>query len=170
MVQKASTLNQSVNFFKCGKPGHRQAECNSNRVGSCFNCGKLGHRQAECWSKNNSNLNSNNAEAPIAFFTSLNASVQRKSDIIQWYMDSGTTDHMIKSSEYLESLETLQSSLKVDDTNQQGVGLEAVSKGVVSCSINGRKIEFVKNLHHNLLFVSKLDKKGFYVMFGVLKY
>lgn len=67
-------------------------------------------------------------------------------------------DHMINSSEYLESL---QNSLKIDDANKNDVGLEAVSKGIVRCSLNGRKVElhdvlYVKNLRHNLLSVSKI--------------
>ena len=113
--------------FKCGKFGHKQAQCRSKAVAIvCYECGEKGHKANACHKAQKKPFDIRNKETRKRFFTKRNegnlttelndtdgfsfyASDTREEDShFVLLIDSGCTSHMIKDIELFSHLETSQ--------------------------------------------------------------
>lgn len=90
----------------------------------CHNCGKYGHKRADCrkpqkdnkGESGSANLTTENskkkssAEEEFAF----NVEAEINGEIVIWFLDSGATEHLARSSERLENLRALKSPIQIN--------------------------------------------------------
>ncbi|KAK9708387.1 Zinc knuckle [Popillia japonica] len=94
---------KNVKCFKCKKRGHF---ANGNTVHNpkknvkCFKCKKRGHFANECPTKTEKVNKSNSSEAKNAFHAVL-LSNSTTPNLDEWYIDSGTSQHMTMNEELL---------------------------------------------------------------------
>ena len=139
----SSHFSKDVKCFKCGKFGHKQAQCRSKTVAIvCYECGEKGHKANACPKAQKKPFDKRNKETQKRFFTkrnegnlttelndtdgfSFHASDQREDGSqFELLIDSGCTSHMIKEIELFSYLETSQKG-KVSCAN----GTESVVEG-----------------------------------------
>lgn len=92
---------------------------------------------------------------------------------ILFILDSGTTDHLIKSDKFLKGIKNIDIPYEVA-VAEDGASIEVVSGGYlpVYCNVDGKKLDLTLNqvcvapkIRHNLLSVRKIDGKGGEVTF-----
>ena len=137
----------------------------NDREFKCYSCGKTGHIARNC----------NNNRQRKAFF-SLSVDDVKSDDIkydeIKFFLDSGATDHMIceKYGCIMKNIENFENALSVKSSKQE-ISLSCSKSGEIEIITNKnfecaiKEVLCVKDLHSNLLSVSKLDEKGYTIVF-----
>lgn len=92
---------------------------------NCFNCGKPGHKKSKCFRNSNFKFNTGannmisekNGEEKISFLAtsafSTSMGNEKNYEILEMYIDSGATDHMIDSLEYFSSSQKLKDGIPI---------------------------------------------------------
>ena len=148
----------------------------------CYKCGKLGHKRSECKSGRWQNQNQHVAKAKVSttddekFMFVAHSGMGLKAEsknCLNFYLDSGATDHMINDESYLTKCKILDSPIQIS-VAKNGIYLMASKVGTVSGSLsaNGKKtagliedVLYVKDLSCNLLSIRKLEAKGIKTVF-----
>lgn len=104
----AFVARRNIKCFKCGKSGHFQTECKSNKDSEkkmndnkCFYCGKIGHYKAQCRFKGLKD----NKKMSNAFIVS--DSVHKKYEESKWLVDSGASEHMCRDRSLFSSFQSM---------------------------------------------------------------
>ncbi|KAK9707671.1 GAG-pre-integrase domain [Popillia japonica] len=146
----------------------------------CYACGKLGHKRINCRAYLNKkpeqagdqkgnrvydkNANLSVEENAVAFMTG-DCSQQSS---VNWFLDSGATDHMVNDIRLFRNLKKNQKSIKIA-VAKQGETLEAGCIGDIDIisEVNGKHLKipiqnvlYVPNLRHNLFSIRKIKEKG----------
>jgi len=146
--------------FKCGKTGHRAADCRSTKS-KCFKCGKPGHFSRDCPQRQQSEANVvretdiNETEACLQSAWSSTACGST-----QWIVDTGASRHMTPNKSILQNLRNEKGEVRVGD----GSVLRYWQVGDVYTEKNGRRLKIIGNvalipkLTSNLLSLGEITK------------
>lgn len=151
----------------------------------CYACGKLGHKIINCRAYLNKkpeqagdqkgnrvydkNANLSVEENAVAFMTG--DCSQRSS--VNWFLDSGATDHMVNDIRLFRNLKKNQKPIKIA-VAKQGETLEAECIGDIDIisEVNGKHLKipiqnvlYVPNLLQNLFSIRKIEEKGMKIVF-----
>ncbi|KAH0813975.1 hypothetical protein GEV33_008816 [Tenebrio molitor] len=121
----------------------------------CFNCGIIGHKKSECRkpkSKTEAKICEVNTELCFAGFA------QGEVDS-SWYLDSGCTEHLAKSSNSLKNVRPLEKPIQIRSA-KSGTFLTAKEMGDIPV-----ETVIVPNLEFNLLSVRRLEMNGLKIIF-----
>jgi hypothetical protein len=135
----------------------------------CFNCGIIGHKKSECRkpkSKTEAKICEVNTELCFAGFA------QGEADS-SWYLDSGCTEHLAKSSNSLKNVRPLEKPIQIRSA-KSGTFLTAKEMGDIPVKtvigeqtkrITIKNVLVVPNLEFNLLSVRRLEMNGLKIIF-----
>jgi hypothetical protein len=135
----------------------------------CFNCGIIGHKKSECRkpkSKTEAKICEVNTELCFAGFA------QGEADS-SWYLDSGCTEHLAKSSNSLKNVRPLEKPIQIRSA-KSGTFLTAKEMGDIPVEtvigeqtkrITIKNVLVVPNLEFNLLSVRRLEMNGLKIIF-----
>ena len=130
---------------------------------TCFVCNKPGHLAKNC------NVSNKKAFYTVSLLSNNSSEISKNS--IQFFFDSGATDHMISSKydKFLKNVEYFESPLAVQ-TSKCGINLMSYSYGDLDVYFNGESYTLenvlcVDDLGANLISVNRLDRKGFSITF-----
>lgn len=162
-----------IKCFKCGKNGHYQSACKTDKNNSvdninnnsCFYCGKFGHFKAQCKfrkNKNNNKFNSGSSKSN-AFMVS-NSSYELHQSM--WLVDSGASEHMCRDRALFTSYSSvLQKSVVVGN----GAVISALGSGQVAAQVfDGTNwidttidnVLYVPELKTNLFSMNRATERG----------
>ncbi|KAF2888877.1 hypothetical protein ILUMI_17296, partial [Ignelater luminosus] len=165
-----SKVKFKYNCYNCGKPGHKPSKCRFKTEGHW----KKQHKPKRYQSANISEQEENKNQDYINFIASSKKSQvvnNEKRDTITWILDSGASEHMVNRLEYFYKLEDLEIPVQITIAKDGENYLIAKKCGYIKMyAENGRiikvdKVLYVQNLKFNLMFVSKLEKRGLKVIF-----
>jgi hypothetical protein len=132
----------------------------------CYKCHKLGHYRNECpeWEEN-----ANFAEYQDEEETLLMAHTDSIVKNIEgaWYLDSGCSNHMIGTKEWLFDFDdSFRESVKLGNDSRMAV----MGKGNIRLNIEGRihvitDVYYLPGLSNNLLSIGQLQSKGLTIVF-----
>lgn len=138
--------------------GRGRGRSTSKETVECYKCHKLGHYQNECQEEG-----ANFAEFDEYEEMLMMVQDQCKNDTNQvWFLDSGCSNHMIGTKEWLFDLdETFRETVKLGDNSTMAVK----GRGNLKLNIDGKisvitDVYYLPNLRNNLLSVGQLQEKG----------
>lgn len=164
-----------VKCYKCGKTGHYQSDCKSNKNNSednvnknnCFYCGKSGHYIEQCRFRKHKEKSSKNKTKNNAFLVS-NASYEIHES--KWLVDSGASEHMCRDRALFTSIaSTSEKSVIVGN----GAVISVLGCGQMAVQVsNGTKwidtvidnVLYVPELKTNLFSVNRATDRGYVMM------
>lgn len=153
--QTRSQNDASFNVFphvcyKCGKPGHKIAECRSKHRGQfrgrrSVPRGQYNRQRGQFQSQNRSHGQDSGSQANEAneiAFIALNSTVMSWKGINRFILDSGCTQHMVmgEMESYMSNIEELESEVKIGTAKNNEV-LYAKKKGTVKGICQGKEIK-----------------------------
>ncbi|KXJ83029.1 hypothetical protein RP20_CCG009471 [Aedes albopictus] len=150
----------------------------------CFGCQEEGHKLSECprnqqrdrgfkHGKQRPNANLANDKA-VSFVTLANGSGISEKRRVQWFVDSGCSDHLVKDEELFEELRPLKKPVEIA-VAKDGETIVARHSGTVKlisvvngecipCTVNN--VLYVPSLRFNLFSVLNVEKRGMKVVFN----
>lgn len=159
--------------FECGRFGHKRAECPDLRPAS----GKGHEKGTKPTVKTNRKFKSSGAhttrENEISFVATtgdgaLSAPTAISSERIEWFLDSGATDHMVRDKLLFEEMHPLKRKVSIS-VAKSGQVIVAESAGTIRVDmvIDGRRhpsvvknVLYVPELQCNLFSVRRLEDIG----------
>lgn len=171
--KKGLVESESIEVFQARKekhsPAYRPLEKNSKDKKpfpfECYNCGKKGHMKSECKFKKNRNtmnIETNKQESSSLSFLAIDNEILVSNSVntIEFVCDSGATDHLVNSEQFLQETETLQNPIVIN-TAKQGEKIVATKKGKIrEQNITVKDVLYVPTSRCNLLSVSKMESAG----------
>ena len=130
----------------------------------CYNCGKIGHYQNECWSNKEMHAkvaeNSSDREETL-LFSSSTSEESMKND---WFIDSGCSNHMCGKKEMFSNLdESFHASVRFG--NNEKVLVLGKEKIIIILQYGSSNfiydVFYVPSLYPNLLSLGQLSEKGY---------
>jgi transposase InsO family protein len=187
----AQTRNQTkTNPYQSSADNIQTANNKSSFPFKCHFCHKTGHKKSECRKlarKNNQEKNATgtahtaetckNEVATFDYcFSAHMESYTPASSIrsVKWYLDSGASEHLVSSREYLSEVKPLPKPIRIK-VAKSGSIVTAESYGcmIVKTHVGGKSYKikindvlFVPDLESNLLSVRKLEVCGFAIVFA----
>lgn len=143
---------------------------------NCYNCGKVGHKKSECRFRRREAHVTNKEEEEeekdkIAFITYEKPLRYDNNNKLEFYLDSGATDHLINSRIHLKKEEMLSSPIRIN-VAKTGQACHAESKGnievvlgIINIIAEIKDVLYIKDLRCNLLSVQKLANAGIKTIF-----
>lgn len=181
------TQSFRFNCYNCGRPGHKRSECRSKPKTISFNPQNKQPRNTNQYQNtNNYQSTSGNRHRPMSSshyvanmdeseeeavcFVAGSVSEHTVDDHIKWLLDSGASEHMANNEKYFFDLERLKIPIQIAVAKDKQT-LTATMSGNIKILYHGTVITvnnvlYIPNLKFNLLSVSKLEEKGFAVMFS----
>lgn len=167
----AFVAKRNFKCYKCGKSGHFQSDCPSNRDSEkkvndnkCFYCGKIGHYKAQCRFKRSKD----NKKMSNAFIVS--DSVHKQYEESKWLIDSGASEHMCRDRSLFSSFQSVtQKSVIVGN----GAAISVLGYGQMAVLVNNGSewidstidnVLFVPDLKTNLFSVNRAADRGYVIM------
>jgi Reverse transcriptase (RNA-dependent DNA polymerase)/gag-polypeptide of LTR copia-type/Zinc knuckle len=158
---------------KCGKVGHKKADCRSDKTGVCFECGKEGHFARDCPTKGNAG-NRNPPTAGTGMFVGMfecNQCSVPPSEKNMWLLDSGASTHVVTSAEGLLYPSSSNESVRVGN----GAALRATKQGTLQLKnkegnlIQLEDVQVVPGFIKNIISLGKLSRSGNKISFSDTK-
>lgn len=152
------------------------------KVFRCFGCHEEGHKLSECPKNKNQKKNTTHKQQSRANLADGNAVVfvtMSESDgypdhqPVQWFVDSGCSDHLVKDKDLFEELKPLKKPVEIA-VAKNGQSIVAHHSGTVRLQsvVNGKCIPcvvtnvlYVPSLRFNLFSVLNVEKRGMRVVF-----
>eukprot|EP00122_Pirum_gemmata_P021619 Pgem_evm1s20129 len=160
------TQEKGYNCHKCGKKGHKRAECtNTTTVKTCDYCNKKGHEEQRCWLKHGKENITKKEES--AYFTrervliikeKTPTKVLKTKEITNMIIDSGATSHVVTNKEQTKNFkkEGIDVSTLGEKVSCQGIGELK--------NLPGRAL-VVPEAKETIISVSQLTKNGYILTF-----
>lgn len=165
-TESAFKTNNQYVCFKCGKPGHRIANCTEKGDRRRQNFTNRGRGRGFA-SQTNGRQQANEAANSKIAFLALNCVLKDKNSFI---LDSGASEHLIRSKleEFMINVVELDKEINIGTACTKNI-LKAKKKGMLVGICQGKEITIealiVEGLSHNLISVTQLLKKQFKVIF-----
>lgn len=196
--------NKNVDYaflcYYCHKPGHKKFQCRARQTvqGGNQNFGRQNFNQRGQESvnrryqnnksrsqsehqaqrgyqgHNSSQPSSSHEDQRVAFMTGESTSNINKSEMLEWCIDSGCSDHLVNNKDVFFEYVDLKVKKKISAA-KNGVFLEALGIGNIRINsyVNNVKVPCeIKNVYYvpevkmNLLSVSKLEGSGLNIVFA----
>lgn len=163
------------------KPNWKAKQSRNKGSYRCHNCGMTGHFRADCkrgkqfQQQQQANMTMAEPAAEEEQATDYCFIAQNKFDRnnITWYLDSGASEHLVNSDEYLINVKVLDKPTQIKSA-KSGALLSATKIGDMNMEapLNNRtnkivlkNVLLVPGLEFNLLSVPVLEKRGFTIIF-----
>ncbi|XP_071940242.1 uncharacterized protein [Coffea arabica] len=164
--QQPSDKVEEVLQAKVDRPKGKEEvnHMDTNQNVQCYNCGKIGHYQNECWSNKEVHAkvaeNCSDREETLLF----SSSTSKESMKNDWFIDSGCSNHMCGKKEMFSYLdESFHASMRFGNDEKVSV----LGKGKIRIILQDRSSNFISDifcvpsLYHNLLSLGQLSEKGY---------
>lgn len=147
----------------------------------CYKCDRIGHKKADCKFKKDKDRNGKSffpkerkterkeekSEVSIAFIAT-DKKKEEEADTMNWYLDSGASDHMCNNIKHFKILKKLDKPVNISvaksnvSLTAEYIGnIDATMKiGGIDTCIEIKDVLFVSNLNYNLLSVRRLEMSG----------
>jgi len=155
----------------------------------CFYCKKFGHRRVDCpllqertaamqnnrRSFDNESERANVSETAVTFLCSDSKNLSKKCDRngFKWILDSGASDHMINSCEFLRDVKTLHEPTMIKVASGEIIQSNCKGKVDILAKIGDRQMHYVvddvlyvPNLKYNLFSIPRVGQLGMEVIFS----
>lgn len=161
--QKGDSRFYNNNYRNSFRSRNNYGENSQTR--KCFSCGKEGHLASSC---------SFSRDRKVFFTVALAAEKENNlsTNELKFYLDSGATDHMIneKYCSLMTNVINFEKPLKVKSSKEEiNLGCDKYGDLNIDTNLNCKSVMkdvlCVKDLHSNLISVSKLDENGLTVTF-----
>lgn len=158
----------------CGKKGHIKPNCLELKKRNAAKETKTATSDSKNPTSSACLTNTSNETVVPAHSFIAACDVNKGLDKCHWYLDSGSTEHLVRENENVSNIQSLPTpiTIRVTKTNNK---MTAKNYGEIKgfTDLKGSNSELlikpvliVPGLQHNLLSVSKLDKNGFQILFG----
>lgn len=153
------------------------------KVFKCYGCHQEGHKLSECpknQKKTTDKQQKNRSKANMADGNAVSFLVLKNGDTIpdrrrvQWFIDSGCSDHLVNDEDLFDELRPLEKPIEIA-VAKDGESIVARHSGTVRLSsvVDGEAVPciinnvlFVPSLRFNLFSVLNVEMKGMKVVFG----
>ena len=141
---------------KCGKQGHKAAECRSSKQGVCFECGEDGHFARDCPNKKEA--------AKMGMFVGITMSAvdTKATGNGKFLLDSGASCHVVTDERLLVETEDTNDSIIIGDKSEMAVTKQGVLHLTTKCGNEMRlnDVKVVPSMAKNIISVGKLMSEG----------
>ncbi|OXU16668.1 hypothetical protein TSAR_014492 [Trichomalopsis sarcophagae] len=173
------------NFKKKQINGYKNKKFNKNNKNKpCDHCGRRNHERKDCYFlKNNTTGEDNqrtlhtiqmqNEEQKFTFMTADQVENKQSSDLtkVNFVIDSGATDHVLKDIDIFKTLSTLDKPIKISIA-KKGEAINATKIGTIEVTTNLgvtgllENVLYVPEASTNLLSVRRIQQAGMSIIFG----
>lgn len=162
---KSGKINKSRKCYQCGRPGHIKADC--------IHYKKMMSRTTNNKNKEAANLlaTATTADQHESFVYMLSSSQVNSTDAVQFILDSGATEHIIKDRKLTVGFKRLREPIRIN-TAKAGDHIMATMRGNLKLispeGVRGTitDVLFAPELHVNVLSVAKLQSGGNTIIFS----
>ncbi|KAJ0589103.1 putative RNA-directed DNA polymerase [Helianthus annuus] len=155
--------------------GRGRGSLDKSKVPQCYVCKKYGHLKKDCWYNTEEpqvNVAANENEGEPDVFEDQHVfmvtTTQSESKVLQWFMDSGASNHMTgKIENFIELNDSFKLNVKLGD--KKNVRVEG--KGTIIMYVNDTEFKILENvyyvpsLEYNLLSVGQFMRRGYSLLF-----
>ncbi|KAK2985165.1 hypothetical protein RJ640_011986 [Escallonia rubra] len=170
----SNTLNalkpRDQNFKNRGRKFQRGNGCfNKKLLGNCYTCGKPGHHRNNCPQNKDGNIKQFK-KGPGDIVCVVSESLLADCDSQSWWVDSVSSRHVAKTRKnFVEMRDVKASDHKLSMGNN--MYCDVLGVGTVKILLPGQNnliltdVLYVPNMRRNLLYVPRMDEKGFELRF-----
>ena len=150
---------------KCGKQGHKKADCRSNKKGVCFECGKDGHYAKDCPEKmkdDKKTAGQTGMFVGILLCQMIGHEKKSQDETEKFLMDTGATTHCVSDKLMLVNLEACNETVTIGDgstvqcTKIGTLYLESPERIIIRLN----EVRVIPGIAKNIISVTKLVEAG----------